>query len=678
MTLNEFTGIFTSLPRLYKRALIAITDSLLLVSALWSAFSLRLGEFYLPSETHLLALFLPIPLIAIPIFTRFGLYRAIIRYIGLRALWAVVQAVSLYSILMGLMITLVRIEGVPRSVILINWIVAMMLIGGTRMIARWWFSGALGNIHSASKKRKKVVIYGAGSAGIQLATALTYSSEFKPVAFIDDKSELHNTHANSLKVYPYKKLGGLIQKMGVDEVLLALPTASRARRNYIIRSLQNFPVHVRTLPGMADIAGGQVKIEDIKEVDIEDLLGRDSVTPYTDLLDSNIRDKVVMVTGAGGSIGSELCRQILKLHPKCLILFEQNEYALYNIEAELTTIEHSPEANSLVDSSSDVVPVLGSVLDELRFEQVCKTFAVNTIYHAAAYKHVPLVEKNPLEAIRNNIMGTLTAAQTAVETGVERFVLVSTDKAVRPTNVMGASKRFAEMILQGLATQVTNTRFCMVRFGNVLGSSGSVVPVFRKQIQDGGPITVTHPDIIRYFMTIPEAAQLVIQAGAMGTGGDVFLLDMGEPVKIDELARKMIRLSGLEVKDEENPGGDIAIKYTGLRPGEKLYEELLIGNNPIGTKHPRVYRAIEDSVAWDELQTYIRLLKKGLDTSDCESALTLLLNVVSEYNPQGSIEDLTWKEKRRRKDMDHVVQLKDFRNKLVKEDDESANIKKPS
>lgn len=670
MKIEEIAEKFIRLSRFYKQVLIASTDSILLLAALWIAFSLRLGELYFPEDKLILSLFALSPVIAIPLFTRFGLYRAIIRYIGLRALWAVVQAVSLYSLVWGLLAVLARIEGVPRSVILINWLVALLFIGGTRMVARWWFSGALNNNRANSRHRKRVVVYGAGSAGIQLATALSLSREYKPVAFVDDKSELHNAHANSLRVYPFKQLGALIEKMQVEEVLLAIPTASRARRNYIIRSLENYPVHVRTLPGMADIAGGQVKIEDIKEVDIEDLLGRDPVVPYKDLLDSNIRGKVVMVTGAGGSIGSELCRQILKQRPKCLVLYEQNEYALYSIESELSTNDDGEIA--------DVVPVLGSILDKQRFEQVCHTFSVNTIYHAAAYKHVPLVEKNPLEAIRNNIMGTLTAAQTAIETGVETFVLISTDKAVRPTNVMGASKRFAELILQGLSKEETKTRFCMVRFGNVLGSSGSVVPVFRKQIQRGGPITVTHADIIRYFMTIPEAAQLVIQAGAMGAGGDVFVLDMGEPVKINELARKMIRLSGLVVKDEENPDGDISIKYTGLRPGEKLYEELLIGNNPIGTKHPRVFRAIEESVAWDELQTYVGLLEKGLNTADCESALTLLLNVVSEYNPQGSIEDLMWREKRRRKDMDHVVQLKDFRNRVVTENTEAANIKKPS
>ena len=678
MMIDKIAEKFINLPRIQKQALIAGTDSILLLSAIWLAFTLRLGELFIPQNNVIFGLLAISPFIAIPIFTRFGLYRAIIRYIGFRALWAVLQAVTLYSMFWGILVLLAKVEGIPRSVIIINWLIAILFVGGTRMVARWWFFAVRTRNNKTSRRRKRVAVYGAGAAGIQLATALSYSNEYKPVAFIDDKSELHNTHANSLRVYPFKQVGMLVNNLEIEEVLLAVPTASRARRKYIIHALEELPVHVRTLPGMADIAGGQVKIEDIKEIDIEDLLGRDPVTPYSDLLDSNIRGKVVMVTGAGGSIGSELCRQILKQQPKSLVLFEQNEFALYNIESELDAINKNHQPGRSADTVSNVVPVLGSVLDRVRFEQVCKTFSVNTIYHAAAYKHVPLVEKNPLAAIRNNIIGTLAAAQIAVISNVEAFVLISTDKAVRPTNVMGASKRFAELILQALSTKESSTRFCMVRFGNVLGSSGSVVPVFRKQIQQGGPITVTHPEIIRYFMTIPEAAQLVIQAGAMGTGGDVFLLDMGEPVKINELAQKMIRLSGLVVKDDENPDGDIEIKYSGLRPGEKLYEELLIGNNPIGTKHPRVYRAIEESVPWEELQTYIDLLEKALSSSDCESALTLLLNVVSEYNPQGSIEDLTWKEKCRHQDMDHVVQLKDFRDKFAKAEIDATISKKPS
>lgn len=656
MKIENITKGFTNLPRFYKQVIIAITDSILLVAALWLSFSLRLGTFYIPHSYEVSWVFLSLPLLAIPIFIRFGLYRAIIRYIGFRALWSVLQAVSLYAILLGLLFLFLRAQGVPRSVIIINWIVAVLLIGGTRMMARWWLTGAMSESGAINNNSKiKVAIYGAGSAGVQLANALAYSNEYKPVAFLDDKSELHNTHVNSLRVYPFSKIGELIPKLGMQEVLLAIPTASRRRRNHIIELLEKYPVHVRTLPGMADLAGGQVKIEDIKEVDIEDLLGRDPVKPFTDLLHSNIQNKVVMVTGAGGSIGSELCRQILQQQPEKLILFEANEYALYAIESELKATLSGPDKERLV-------AILGNVLDKYRFEQVCKTYQVNTIYHAAAYKHVPLVEKNPLEAVRNNIKGTLIAAQGAIATGVETFVLISTDKAVRPTNVMGASKRFAELILQALAEKESHTHLSMVRFGNVLGSSGSVVPLFREQIQNGGPVTVTHPDIIRYFMTIPEAAQLVIQAGAMGNIGDVFLLDMGEPVRINDLARKMIHLSGLTVEEDNNPGGDIRIEYTGLRPGEKLYEELLIGGDPVGTKHPRIYRARENYLPWQELKDYLDLLDKGLEAGDVEMILTLLLNVVSDYHPQGTIEDAVWKEKRKRKDINTVVQLKDFRS----------------
>ena len=656
MKIENITKGFTNLPRFYKQVIIAATDSALLIVALWLSFSLRLSVFYIPHNQAVTWIFLALPFFAIPIFIRFGLYRAIIRYIGFRALFSVLQAVSLYAILLGLLVLFLNAQGVPRSVIIINWLAAILFIGGTRMMARWWLTGAMTETGAANSNSKiRVAIYGAGSAGMQLASALAYSNEYKAVAFVDDKSELHNTHANTMRVYAFSKLGELIPKLGIQEVLLAIPTASRRRRNHIIELLEKYPVHVRTLPGMSELAGGQVKIEDIKEVDIEDLLGRDPVKPFPDLLHANILNKVVMVTGAGGSIGSELCRQILQQQPEKLILFESNEYALYAIEAELKATLSGTDKERLV-------AILGNVLDKYRFEQVCKTYQVNTIYHAAAYKHVPLVEKNPLEAVRNNIKGTLIAAQGAIATGVETFVLISTDKAVRPTNVMGASKRFAELILQALAEKESHTHLSMVRFGNVLGSSGSVVPLFREQIQNGGPVTVTHPDIIRYFMTIPEAAQLVIQAGAMGTIGDVFLLDMGEPVRINDLARKMIHLSGLTVEEDKNPGGDIRIEYTGLRPGEKLYEELLIGGNPVGTKHPRIYRARESHIPWLELKDYLDLLDKGLEVGDVEMVLTLLLNVVSDYHPQGTIEDAVWKEKRKRKDINTVVQLKDFRS----------------
>jgi len=638
---------FGKLPRLQKQGIMALADVLMLLFALWSAFSLRWGTWFIPNLQEAW-LILAAPLLAIPVFIRFGLYRAIIRYIGFKALWAVMQAVSLYALLWALLVLLSGVQGIPRSVTLINWIVAILLIGGSRMVARWYFMDLIITDIPAEKrnKRKNIVIYGAGSAGIQLASVLSYSNTFNPVAFIDDKSELHNQNIGSLRVRPFHTLGGLIEDHDIEEVLLAIPSASRARRSEVVQSLEPYPVHVRTLPAMTDIAGGEIKIEDIKEVEIEDLLGRDQVEPQQNLLKQNINGKVVMVTGAGGSIGSELCRQIMKQEPGRLILFEQHEWALYTIDCELE------DGNCLLSGYGDlaklgkVVPILGSVLDQKRLEEVCKTFGIDTIYHAAAYKHVPIVENNPSEAINNNINGTLCAAQAALNTGVDTFVLISTDKAVRPTNTMGASKRFAEMILQGLSSQEgVKTQFTMVRFGNVLESSGSVIPLFRKQIRNGGPVTVTDPKIIRYFMTIPEAAQLVIQAGAMGQGGDVFVLDMGEPVRILDLARRMIRLSGLEIRDEDNPNGDIEIQYTGLRPGEKLFEELLIGDEVKSTTHPLIMRANEEVVGWDEVQVFIEELSRALQDFDQEKIREILGKAVSGFSPQCGIEDIIYRVK---------------------------------
>lgn len=625
----------------------ALADLLMLLFALWSAFSLRWGTWFIPSQQETW-LILAAPLLAIPVFIRFGLYRAIIRYIGFKALWAVMQAVSLYALLWALMVLLSGVQGIPRSVTLINWVVALLLIGGSRMVARWYFLDSIITDIPPDKrnKQKNIVIYGAGSAGIQLASVLSYSNNFKPVAFIDDKSDFHNQNIGSLRVRPFHALGGLIEDHDIEEVLLAIPSASRGRRNEVIKSLEPYPVHVRTLPAMTDIAGGEIKIEDIKEVEIEDLLGRDQVAPQQDLLKKNINGKVVMVTGAGGSIGSELCRQIMRQEPRRLILFEQHECALYTIDSEL-----EGGSSGLLSGYGDlakpdkVVPILGTVLDQKQLEEVCKTFGVDTIYHAAAYKHVPIVENNPSVAINNNINGTLRAAQAALNTGVETFVLISTDKAVRPTNTMGASKRFAELILQGLSSQEdVKTHFTMVRFGNVLESSGSVIPLFRKQIKQGGPVTVTDPKIIRYFMTIPEAAQLVIQAGAMGQGGDVFVLDMGEPVRILDLARSMIRLSGLEIKDKDNPNGDIEIKYTGLRPGEKLFEELLIGEEVESTTHPLIMRANEEVLSWNRVKAYIDELSSAIENFDQEKIRNILTEAVTGFSPQCGIEDIVYRE----------------------------------
>lgn len=638
---------FGKMSRLKKQAIMALADVLMLLFALWAAFSLRWGTWFIPNiyETGLI---LAAPILAIPVFIRFGLYRAIIRYIGFKALWAVVQAVSLYALLWALLVLLSGVPGIPRSVTLINWVIAILLIGGSRMVARWYFLDLITTDIAAEKKikPKNIVIYGAGSAGIQLASVLSYSNSFKPVAFIDDKSELHHQNIGSLRVRPFHALGGLIEDHDIEEVLLAIPSASRARRNEVVQSLEPYPVHVRTLPAMTDIAGGEIKIEDIKEVEIEDLLGRDQIEPQPDLLKKNIHGKVVMVTGAGGSIGSELCRQILKQEPERLILYEQHEWALYNIDSELEGGRGLLSGYGDLNTPDRIIPILGTVLDQHRLEEVCTAFGVHTIYHAAAYKHVPIVESNPSEAVNNNILGTLRAVNAALKTDVETFVLVSTDKAVRPTNTMGASKRFAELILQGLSGQeAVKTCFTMVRFGNVLESSGSVIPLFRKQIRLGGPVTVTDPKIIRYFMTIPEAAQLVIQAGAMGKGGDVFVLDMGEPVRILDLARRMIRLSGLEIRDQDNPNGDIEIQFTGLRPGEKLFEELLIGDDVQSTSHPLIMKANEEVIAWNELQVFIDALSVALEKYDQEEIRKILTEAISGFRPQCGIEDIIYKVK---------------------------------
>ena len=625
--LGKIIKYFLTLSRFRKQLIMLLADVVILTLALWISFSMRLGQFFWPKDTVWL-LFMVAPIIAIPIFIRLGLYRAIVRYIGFKALWTIIQAVSLYAVIWSAFVFISGAVGVPRSVTLINWIVAILLIGSSRMFARWWFVGIEATNQIVKRRKKNVVIYGAGSAGIQLAAVLVYSKEYIPIAFIDDNTELHKNTINSLSVYSTNELEQLILLLNIDEVFLAIPSASHPQKKKIIQQLEKYSVNIKTLPSLADVADGKIKLEDIKEVDLEDLLGRDLVAPDIELFDACIKIKAVMVTGAGGSIGSELCRQILNSNPKELILFEQSELNLYNIEKE---INHLTKTKSL---KIKIIPVLGDVCDKKRVSQIIQKYAVNTIYHAAAYKHVPLVESNIVEGVRVNTIGTQTVAQLAMAHEVETFILISTDKAVRPTNVMGASKRFAELVLQGLATQPSNTHFSMVRFGNVLDSSGSVVPLFREQIKQGGPITVTHPDIIRYFMTIPEAAQLVIQAGAMGTkgtNGDVFVLDMGEQVKITDLATKMIHLMGFTVKDKNTPEGDIEIEYIGLRPGEKLYEELLIGDNAVGTSHPRIMRAEEDAYSWDELQKYLKQLEESISKLDSNKVSKILLEVVKGY-----------------------------------------------
>lgn len=642
---SQLAHWFISLSRRTKAAILIGADTFFVVLAFWAAFSLRLGVFYEP-KGDVWYLFASAPVIAVPIFLKLGLYRAIIRYIEIRALWTIIQACTLYALIFALILYQSGIKGIPRTVTPLNWLNIMVLVASSRFFVRWWLGETYISLSGASRferrNKRNVVIYGAGSAGVQLASALGHGREFKPIAFIDDDAALHRRKINGLRIYPLSSLSYLIERHKLLDVLLAIPSASRSRKSEIIRLLEPYAVHVMSMPGLSDIAQGKVKVDALQEIDIADLLGRDSVPPNTSLLCANISAKVVLVTGAGGSIGSELCRQIIQLQPKFLVLFECCEYALYTIEKELNqlSVKASPA------QEIEIISVLGSVRDEGRIENVCKAFAVQTIYHAAAYKHVPMVEKNPGEAVWNNIFGTLSAAKAAISTNVETFVLISTDKAVRPTNTMGATKRFAELILQALSQEIKGkhlTRFTMVRFGNVLDSSGSVVPLFREQIARGGPVTVTDERVIRYFMTIPEAAQLVIQAGAMGLGGDVFVLDMGESVRIIDLAKRMIHLSGLEVKDKEHPGGEIDISFIGLRPGEKLYEELLIGDNVSVTAHRRIMRAEEQTISWAELEALLASLEKATKSEDFERVRAVLKYAVTGYIPQCGVEDLLWR-----------------------------------
>ena len=623
-------GALLHMPRPVKRAIAVSADTALCVLAVWIALYLRL-EVWLRLEPPYLWAAIGSVVIAIPLFVRFGLYRAIFRYAGWNAMLSLGQAMALYALFYATVFTVIGVPGVPRSVGVIQPLLLGVFIGLSRIGVRVW----LGGLYRGVLKRKElpgVLIYGAGHAGRQLAAALARSPEHRLLGFVDDDPTLQNNSLDGRNVYRPSQLTALVPEIGVTDVLLALPSVTQARRREILESLRHLPLHVRTLPGMSDLASGRVNLSDLRELDIEDLLGREPVTPDPQLLQNLIQGRVVAVTGAGGSIGSELCRQIVGLQPTTLLLIEQSEYALYAIHQELT---HRVDAAGV-----DIVPLLASVQDEARMAQILQAWRPHTLYHAAAYKHVPLVEHNAVQGLRNNVWGTWVTARTAQAAGVRHFVLISTDKAVRPTNIMGASKRLAELVLQALAAQPsTGTRFCMVRFGNVLGSSGSVVPLFREQIAAGGPITVTHPDITRFFMTIPEAAQLVIQAGAMAEGGDVFVLDMGEPVRIVDLAQRMIELSGLQVKNEQQPWGQIEIQITGLRPGEKLYEELLIGDNPLPTQHPRILRAQEVMLEHPVLMKYLAALEAAMLANDVAALRSLLQDTVHGYQPSGEVVD---------------------------------------
>ncbi|MDB2386520.1 polysaccharide biosynthesis protein [Shewanella sp.] len=624
-------GIF-ALPRAQKRLVSLLIDSLFLLCAFWSALLVRLDDISVLADSRywtLLAWIIPVSLIG---FIKLGLYRAVLRYMGLQALIAIGAGVIISAISLVFIAFYTEIS-IPRTFPIIYAAFALVLIGGPRGLVRSLVGRGIKRIG------EPVIIYGAGVSGRQLLSSLAQSHEYYPFAFVDDDISLHGTVIQGVHIHSPSIVRKLIEQKSATKVLLAIPSASRSRRQQILLSLEPLAIQVLTIPAMADLVSGHKLYSDIKEVEIDDLLGRDAVAPREDLLAANITNKVVMVTGAGGSIGSELCRQILKQAPAKLVLFELSEFALYAIERELKKIA----AELKLDIG--IFPIMGSVQRESRVQAVMESFAVQTVYHAAAYKHVPLVEHNVVEGIRNNVFGTLYTARAAINAKVDTFVLISTDKAVRPTNVMGTTKRMAELVLQAFARDNNATRFCMVRFGNVLGSSGSVVPLFRAQIAAGGPITVTHPEITRFFMTIPEASQLVIQAGAMGKGGDVFVLDMGKSVKIVDLASKMIRLSGFEVQDSNHPDGDIGIEFSGLRPGEKLYEELLIGDDVTGTEHERIMTANESCLSWDEYSKIINKLDKACHEFDHEVIREILLTTPTGFTPTDGICDLVWEQR---------------------------------
>lgn len=618
-------------PRPVKQLVVAAFDSGLSVAAMWLAFTLRFDMLHWPQGGQWWVYLLG-PVLAVPVFIRQGLYDAIFRYSGLAAMAATAKAVALYSALLVLALVGLQSLGfaaIPRSLGILQPLIFLLLITTSRAAARSW----LGRSPKDRKAGGRLLVYGAGSAGVQTAAAIGNATQFVLLGFVDDDPSKTGRSINGKPVYTPEQAPDVVRQLGVTDILLAVPSASRERRNQIVDSLRTLPVHVRTLPGLADLASGRVTVQDFHELDIEDLLGREPVPPQRELLARNLTGKTVLVTGAGGSIGGELCRQIILENPRQLVLFDHSEFGLYRIHQELLSLLAQHGLNT------PIAALLGSVCHSERVNHIFSRYRPDTVYHAAAYKHVPLVEFNPVEGILNNVLGTLQLAQAALNTGVAHFVLISTDKAVRPTNVMGASKRLAEMVLQALAahhTVNTTTRFVMVRFGNVLDSSGSVVPLFRQQLAAGGPLTVTHAEVTRYFMTIPEAAQLVLQAGAMASGGEVFVLDMGSPVRILDLAQRMVTLSGLRVRDAANADGDIEIAITGLRPGEKLYEELLTGDNPQPTAHPRIMQAREGFIAWDGLNAHLAQLTLALQSNDVTQALHILAHLVPEATLQPS------------------------------------------
>ena len=623
MNAEEF---FYETSRNIKRLLTVIIDATCIAIAYWVAHLVKAESFAVFSSFQnwlYFAFLVPLSLI---FYIKLGVYRSYQRFFGAKSIVVTFLAIAL-SFLSLVVAGLYFGQAVSPLVAFLYFVFLALLTGATRIGLRLFYSLV------ASATKKQVLIYGAGEAGRQLAKSLVSSPEYHVVGFMDDDESLHNFYFDGLKVHPIGSLSQLIEKYHVERVLLAMPSAPRGVKKRILEKLEQYPVKVKTIPGVVDLVEGDAQISEVKDVEIEDLLGRDPVPPKQDLFEANIKDKVVLVSGAGGSIGSELCRQIIKNKPASLLLFEISEYALYAIEGELS------ETIKRENLNIKLFPFLGSVQDRALLDAIFTTYQVDTVYHAAAYKHVPLVEYNVAQGVNNNIFGTKALAESAIAHNVSTFVLISTDKAVRPTNFMGTTKRMAELVLQALAADQTGTRFCMVRFGNVLGSSGSVIPLFRRQIEAGGPVTVTHRDITRYFMTIPEAAQLVIQAGAMGKGGDVFVLDMGESVRIFDLAKRLIRLSGLEIKNDDNPDGDIEIKCTGLRPGEKLYEELLIGDNVIPTSHERIMSALETRLSVKELDVVLNNLKKAVKANNAEQIRQILQKAPTGYTPSSDIVD---------------------------------------
>jgi len=625
-----FAESLLTLPRPAKRLIMIAADAVMLPVCLWAALVLKFDELRIDLVRYgsLLGVAVGAALI---IFSALGLYRAVIRFMGPKVMGTVIIGVSLSVLALGAYDRLFGELRLPLTALIIYWALALLYVAGSRFIVRYAVFYSRND-----RNARRVIIYGAGEAGAKLSSVLLGGPDFEPIAFVDDKRALQGSRINGLKVFSPDSLPELVRDHVVERVLMAMPSTSRRHKREILEKLEPLGVHVQSLPDLSDIISGKSRIDELRELDVGDVLGRDPVPPDAKLFQASIRGKSVMVTGAGGSIGAELCRQIVRQGPRRLVLFEMSEIALYQLAREF---QGSAE---LTRSGIEIIPLLGNAHHRHRMREVLSSFGVQTVYHAAAYKHVPIVEHNVVEGIHNNVVSTWYAAEAALETGVETFVLISTDKAVNPANVMGATKRLAELVLQGLQSRSKATRLCIVRFGNVLASSGSVVPLFQEQIRRGGPVTVTHPEVMRYFMTIREAAQLVIQAGAMARGGDVFVLNMGQPVRIADLARRMINLMGLTVRDEHNPDGDIEIKYTGLRAAEKLFEELLIGSNVMGTEHPMIMRAIEHSIPWDRMQTLLNELLSALGNFDCRRGIALLGEAVAEYRIIPEIHDYVW------------------------------------